>query len=157
MSRECAHCRKPLVQRPSEDDRKFATRQTCNFECGAHLGHTRMIERTLRVHGITVDELDRRRAAGLCACGKPVSIGKRGTARVTCGDHRCRGMASGGGRKQADDDSYSPGWPQVTGPVEADFWAHNIATTDGGYGFKIVRADDRSYAGCSAAYTAGMA
>lgn len=155
--RYCAHCGKPLVQRPSELDAKFKVRETCNFGCGAHLGHKRLVERAMAKYGITIDELARRANAGLCACGEPVRVSERGTRRKTCGRRQCRGFSA------ADTtDGYFEGerqihWPVVTGEVFADFSGQNVAARDGGFGFKIVRADDRSYAGCSAAYTAGVA
>ena len=154
--RFCLVCGKPLVQRSREQSRKFDQRVTCGQTCRAHLGHKRLAERAMRVHGITEDELTRRAAAGLCSCGDPVSVNGR-HRRKTCGKHECRGFSAA---KASDD--YAAGervlpWPVVTGPVEADFSQHEVAAKDGGYGFKILKADARSYTGCSAAYAAGVA
>jgi hypothetical protein len=149
--RFCAYCGAVLVQRPSENDWYFARRSTCNFGCGAQLGHRRRtIKRALELLGITAEELDRRRDAGLCMCGKPLLRGSRGRKRRTCGNMGCRGVLQGPAT------GYAPGehvlqWPEVTGEVAADFSAHNVDARDGGFGVKIVRGDDRSYVGCSLA------
>ena len=37
--RECAICGKPLVPRDGENPRKFRSRKTCSFSCGALLGN----------------------------------------------------------------------------------------------------------------------
>jgi hypothetical protein len=84
-----------------------------------------------------------------CVCGKAKPPRARGR---TCGDRICRGLLSA--RREA---SYQPQWPSVGGEIVADFSGHDVDARDGGYGFKIIRADDRSYAGCSAAYAAGVA
>jgi hypothetical protein len=55
------------------------------------------------------------------------------------------------------DASYQPQWPTISGEIVADFSGHDVDARDGGFGFKIIRADDRSYTGCSAAYAAGVA
>ncbi len=89
----------------------------------------------------------------LCViCGKPVRDDCRGRRRSTCGSRVCRGKASANLAHRE-----GPGWPVVTGEVAADFSGQNVAARDGGFGFKIVSADRQSYAGCSAAYAAGVA
>ncbi len=56
MTRPCAFCGKPLVQRPAELRRNFLRRQTCDFSCGAALGHKRAKEAG-HSHGRKVPEL----------------------------------------------------------------------------------------------------
>lgn len=154
--RVCAYCGRPLVQRENEHSSKFATRETCNFGCGAHLGHRRFIERTLLTYGIDEAEWRRRREAGLCVCGKPVAIASRDCRRrKTCGSTECRSFAQG--PREFVKDEHEPPWPVVTGPITADFSGQNVNPGDGGFGMRIVKADVRSYTGCSAAYAAGVA
>lgn len=187
--RFCAHCGTRLVRREDERPSKFAARESCNRDCGAHLSHKRLVERSRRNYGITDEELARRNEAGLCGCGKPLGIGAnrvtlttcgapvcrgwvhihetrclcgaprgrdaRGRLKLTCGSRPCRAKASVNIRFRPNPEVLE--WPKVSGEVIADFSAHEIAAKDGGYGFKIIKADDRSYAGCSAAYTAGVA
>ncbi len=153
--RFCLFCGKPLVQRRREDVRKFARRVTCGQECGSYLGQRRLIERAMRVHGITEEELTRRAAAGLCSCGRPVSVNSR-HKRKTCGKRECRGFSAARASDDYAADERAVPWPVVTGPIEADFSRHEVAAKDGGDGMKIIKADARSYTGCSAAYAAGV-
>jgi hypothetical protein len=156
-ARLCANCGKPLVQREGERAGKFNARETCDVSCGVKLGHKRLVERAMRIYGIDEAELSRRAAAGLCACGKPVHIAANRSRRKTCGRRQCRGFSAAMKCDGYFDGERELQWPKVMGPIEADFSAHEITPRDGGFGFKIVRADARSYTGCSAAYTAGVA
>lgn len=152
VERYCQYCGKLLVQRENESRSKYRIRVCCNFGCGAHLGHKRQIEEAMLRHGVDAEEMARRREAGLCFCGKPLRR-SFGVTRKTCGDRACLGFNAAAFTTYADGEQRVP-WPKVTGPVVADFSPYEVVAKDGGWGLKIVKADDRSYSGCSAAYTA---
>ena len=88
-------------------------------------------------------------------CNNPKPSRVRGK---TCGSRVCRGKLSAQTYKMTPPyPAWEPQWPTLRAVVQADFSAHEVVAKDGGYGFKIIKADDRSYAGCSAAYAAGIA
>jgi len=60
---------------------------------------------------------------------RPVKRDARGRPMQTCGDHRCKGLASFEARQVKERQLH---WPKITGPVVADFRPHNIKTNDGG-------------------------
>lgn len=157
QERYCGHCGKLLVRRENERPGKFNVRQTCDFVCGAHLGHKKLIERTTREHGQNAEELARRKAAGLCACGKPLKVGGNGVSRKTCGERRCRGLSAASWAERHKDVPYVP-WPKVTGEIATDFSGQDVVLKEQWLGTRIVADDLRqSYVGCSAAYAAGVA
>ena len=78
------------------------------------------------------------------------------TSARPVGGTKCRGFSAARGKDIGYAEERVVHWPVVTGEVVADFSQHNVAAKDGGFGMKIVRADARSYTGCSAAYATGV-